>query len=70
MGKGQGFKSVVVLAIDNYLIRSVAAALDTPGLLEASIDGLIVFRYRNDVLNSYGAILVVVFVIGNRFIWR
>lgn len=70
IGKGQSLEGMIILAIDDYLIRFVTTAFNAPGLLEPGIDWLIVFRHGDNVLNSYGPVLVVIFVIGNRFIWR
>ena len=63
IGKGQSFEGVIVLAIDDYLIRLIATMLDTPSLFEASINRLVIFSNRHDIVDSNGAGLAFVFVI-------
>ena len=54
---------MVVLAVDDHLIRLIATALDTPSLFEASINRLVIFSNRHDIVDSNGAGLAFVFVI-------
>ena len=63
IGKGQGFKSMVVFTVNDYLIGLIATALDTPSLFEASINRLVILSNRHDIVDSNGAGLTFVFVI-------
>ena len=63
ISKGQGFKSMVVFAVNDYLIGLIATALDTPSLFETSINRLVIFSNRHDIVDGNGAGLAFVFVI-------
>ena len=54
---------MVVFAVNDYLIGLIASALDTPSLFEASINRLVIFSNRHDIVDNNGARLTIVFVI-------
>ena len=54
---------MVVFAVNDYLIGLIASALDTPSLFEASINRLVIFSNRHDIVDSNGAGLTFVFAI-------
>ena len=63
IGKGQSFEGMVVLAVDDNLTGLVSTALNAPGLLEPSINWLIVFGNRHNVVDSSRARLAFVFIV-------
>ena len=54
---------MVVFAVNDYLIGLIATALDTPSLFEASINRLVIFSNRHDIVDSNETGLAFVFVI-------